>query len=120
MRDQGVGEAAEQISLGTSCREGETDAAGRLDDTGCDFEKPEPDGGELGRGQIARLRDSVAHGEDEPIGGGVEDEADLVGERRAALRFVRICAAWFVTFAGAGPTRTSPSAATAITPAPRR
>ena len=39
---------------------------------------------ELGRCQIARLRDGVAHGEDEPIGGGVEDKADLVGERRAA------------------------------------
>src|SRR5450432_168173 len=84
LRDQGVGEAAEQIGLGTSCREGETNAAGRLGDTGGDFEKPEPDRCELGRGQITRLRDGVAHSEDEPIGGGVENEADLVGERRAA------------------------------------
>src|SRR6201989_1980011 len=83
LRDQCVCEAAEQISLRTSCRKGETDAAGCLDDTGCDFEKPEPDRGELGGGQIARLRDGVAHGKDEPIGGGVENEADLVGERRA-------------------------------------
>ena len=43
LRDQSVGEAAEQIGVGTSRREGETDAAGGLDDTGCDFEKPEPD-----------------------------------------------------------------------------
>ena len=91
MRDQGVGEAAEQIGLGTSCREGETDAAGRLDDTGCDFEKPEPDSGELGRGQIARLRDGVAHGGDKPIGGSVEDEADLA---RAARQLVRSEASW--------------------------
>jgi hypothetical protein len=92
LRDQGVGEAAEQIGLGTSCREGETNAAGRLGDTGGDFEKPEPDRCELGRGQITRLRDGVAHSEDEPIGGGVENEADLVGERRAAV--VRSEASW--------------------------
>ena len=92
LRDQCVGEAAEQIGLRTSCREGETDAAGCLGDTGCDFEKPEPDSGELGRGQIARLWDGVAHGKDEPIGGGVEDEADLVGERERQL--VRSEASW--------------------------
>ena len=79
-----VGQATEQIGLRTSCREGETDAASGFDDTGCDFEKSEPDGRELGRSQVARLRNGVAHGEDEPIGGGVEDEAHLVGKRRAA------------------------------------
>src|SRR5271163_2210782 len=83
-RHQRVSEAAEQVSLRTSCRKGETDAAGGLDDAGGDFQQPEPDGGELGRCQIAWLRNGVANGEDEPIGGGVEDQADLVGERRAA------------------------------------
>jgi hypothetical protein len=48
LRDQCVGEAAKQIVLRASCRKGETDAAGYLDDTGCDFEKPEPNRGELG------------------------------------------------------------------------
>ena len=79
-RHHRVCQAAEQVSLGASCREGETDAAGGLDDTGGDFEKPEPDRLELGGCQIAWLWDDVAHGEDEPIGCGVEDEADLVGE----------------------------------------
>jgi len=37
-RDQGVGKAAEELGLGTSCREGDTNAAGRLGDTGGDFE----------------------------------------------------------------------------------
>ena len=42
------------------------------------------------------------------------------GRPRAAQRCARICAAWFGTFAVAGPTRASPSGATAITPALRR
>src|SRR5437588_3087239 len=83
-RHQRVGEAAEQVGLGTSCRKSETDAACGLNDAGSDFQQPQPDGGELGRCQIARLWDGVTNGEDEPIGGGVEDEANLVGERRAA------------------------------------
>ena len=84
LRDQSVGQAAEQVGVGAGCSEGKTDAGGGLDDTGCDLEKPEPDRVEFGRCQITRLRDGVAHGQNEPIGGGVEDEADLVGERRAA------------------------------------
>ncbi|MGY3488195.1 hypothetical protein ACVW1C_006078 [Bradyrhizobium sp. USDA 4011] len=40
--------------------------------------------------------------------------------RRAAARCGHTCAAWFGAFAGAGPIRVSPSAATAITPASRR
>src|ERR1700757_4548792 len=84
LRDQSVCQAAEQVGVGARRSEGETDAGGGLDDAGCDLEKPEPDRVELGRCQIARLWDGIAHGEDEPIGGGVEDEADLVGERRAA------------------------------------
>jgi hypothetical protein len=31
----------------------------------------------------------VADGEEQPVGGGVEDEADLIGERRAGLLPVR-------------------------------
>ena len=83
-RHQRVGEADERVGLGTSCRKSETDAACGLNDAGSDFQQPQPDGGELGRCQIARLWDGVTNGEDEPIGGGVEDEANLIGERRAA------------------------------------
>src|SRR5437764_13693226 len=87
-RHQRVGEAAEQVGLGTSCRKSETDAACGLNDAGSDFQLPPPDGGELGRCQIARLWDGVTNGEDGPIGGGVEDAADLVCERRAAAGWV--------------------------------
>jgi hypothetical protein len=78
---QRVGQAAEQVGLRTACREGEANTGSGLDDPRGNFEKPEPDRIELRCGQIARLGNEVAHGEDEPIGGGVEDEPDLVGKR---------------------------------------
>lgn len=82
--DERIGHAAEQIGVGTSCCESETDTNCSLDDTRCDFQQPEPDCIELSRCQITNFRNGVAYGEDEPIGCGVEDEADLIGERRAA------------------------------------
>ena len=48
LRDQCVGEAAKQIGVWTSCRKGETDAAGSLDEAGGDFQQPQPDGGGFG------------------------------------------------------------------------
>ena len=38
--------------------------------------------------QIARFRNGVADGEHQPIGAGVQNKADLVGERRAARRAI--------------------------------
>src|SRR3974377_1843494 len=89
LRDQSVCQAAEQVGVGAGCSEGKTDAGGGLDDTGCDLEKPEPDRVEFGRCQITRLRDGVAHGQNEPIGGGVEDGGGLGGGFWAALRVSR-------------------------------
>jgi hypothetical protein len=42
-RHQRVGEAAEQVGLGTSCRKSETDAACGLNDAGSDFQQPQPE-----------------------------------------------------------------------------
>ena len=39
---------------------------------------------ELGSGQFAGFGNGVAHGEHQPIGGGVENKTDLIGERRTA------------------------------------
>src|SRR6266567_9157084 len=58
----------------------EADAAFGLDDASCDFQKPEPKGRELRGCEIADLWNGVADGEQEPIGGGMEDEANLVGK----------------------------------------
>ena len=53
-----------------------------------DLEQLEAQCGELGLGQVALFRNGVADGEHEPVCGGVENEADLVGERRAARRAI--------------------------------
>jgi hypothetical protein len=59
-------ELAEERGIGTSCGEGEADAAGGFDDPGAELEKAQADGGELGRGEGVRRRDRIAHGEDQP------------------------------------------------------
>ena len=81
---QGDGDPAEQAGLRASGGEGQTDARGSFDDTGADFEEPEPQGGELGVTEGMGFGHRIADGEHQPIGGGMEDEADLVSERRAA------------------------------------
>lgn len=90
-------QGAEEIGLGVSGGEGEAHAARGLDHASGDFQQPQAQRGELGFRQIARLWDRIANAEHQPIGGGVQDEANLIGERRAAggsigakLRFVQL------------------------------
>ena len=70
---------AQQIRLGTGSREGEADPACGLSDASPELEQPEADRGELGSGEAVGGRDGVAHGEHQPVGGGVQDEPHLVG-----------------------------------------
>src|SRR5215210_7293675 len=73
------GEVAEQRGVWTGGGEGDAHTACGLADTRGDFQEPEPDGVELGLGECVGFRDGVTQGEHEPIGGGVENEAHLVG-----------------------------------------
>ena len=86
----------EQFGFGMTGRVGEPDAAHAFLDTDRDFDEPQPQGRELGLGQIADRRDGVADGEQEPVGGGVKDEPDLVGDgaidRRSGRRRDGSCA----------------------------
>src|SRR5680860_130907 len=75
---QGDGDAAEQFGFGTGGGEGQTDARGGFDDAGPELEEVEPEGGELGAGEVMGLGHRIAHREHQPVGGGVEHEADLV------------------------------------------
>ena len=70
--------------------EGDAHAAGGLDDPAGDLEQVQPERGELGGGQLVRPGDAVAQGQQQPVGGGVQDKADLVGERQE----VRSEASW--------------------------
>src|ERR1700684_1774959 len=73
------GKCAEDIAIGT-CR-GQIDA-----DAGCalyharrDLDQTNADRGELRSGYQRALRSGIAHAKHEPIGGGVQDQAELVG-----------------------------------------
>ena len=86
---RGRRQATEQIGLGAAGGESETDAACGFDDAGCDLDQPQPQGRELGVGEIARFGDGVANGEHEPIGRCVQNEADLVADGGNGRRFDR-------------------------------
>ena len=74
-------EAGEQSRLWARCGECDANPAGRLGDTCGDFQQPHPQRGEFRTGQGLRLRNGVTEFQHHPIGTGVKDEADLIGER---------------------------------------
>ena len=83
---------ADQRRFGAGGGEGETDAGCGLDDAGADLQQPQAQRGELGFGERIGLRDGVAERQDQPVGGGMQDEPDLIGERR----LVRSEASWLL------------------------
>jgi hypothetical protein len=82
--EQRAGQAAEEVGFGTCRGERKANAVRGLDDTGSDFQETRTQRRELGSGQFPGFGNGVAHGQHQPISGGVEHEADLVGERRTA------------------------------------
>ena len=62
----------------------DADPGGLLDDARADLEQALPEGGELGPGERHPSRHGIAEGEHQPVGRGVQDEAELVGERALA------------------------------------
>ena len=65
------------------------DAGGLFDDAGADLEQAQPEGGKLGAGERGCTGDGVAQGEHQPIGAGVQDQPELIGERALAGGSVR-------------------------------
>ena len=88
-RGERARQAGEEFGLGMTGREGQTDAAGGFYDTGGDLEEPQPQGRELGPGQIALFGNGVAHGQHQPIGSGVQDQPNLIGDGGTAGRAIR-------------------------------
>ena len=83
-REQRAGQAADQVGFGTCDGERKANAARGFDDPGCDFQETKTQRRELGSSQFLDFGNGVAHGQHQPISGGMEHEADLVGERRTA------------------------------------
>ena len=75
---------ADQSGVRAGGGKGEPHARCHLNDASAEFQKAQADGGELGGGQRVRPRNGASDGEHEPIGGGVQDEPHLIGERAAA------------------------------------
>ncbi len=73
-------DATEQLGFGAGAGERDADPRRGLGDAPGDLEQAQPQGGELGRGERLGFGDGVAHRQHEPAGGGVQHEADLVGE----------------------------------------
>ena len=78
------GQQAEQGGVRTGRSEVDVDAGGPLDDAGSDLEQARPEGTELGPGERHPSRHGIAQGEHQPVGRGVQDEAELVGDRALA------------------------------------
>ena len=62
----------------------DADPGGLLHDAGADLEQVLPEGRELGPGERHPSRHGIAEREHQPVGGGVQDEAELVGDRALA------------------------------------
>jgi len=73
------GECAEDGAIGACRGQKDSDAGGPLHDARSDLDQAKAHCGELCIGQLRACGYRVAHGEHEPVGGGVQDQAELVG-----------------------------------------
>jgi len=74
------GECAEDRRVSGACRRQiDTDAGSPLDDARSDLDQAKAHRGELCVGQLRACGHGAAHGKHEPVGRGVQDQAELVG-----------------------------------------
>src|ERR1700757_4840101 len=66
------GKCAEDSAIGTCRRQIDSDAGGPLDDARSDLDQAKAHCGELCIGQLRACGHGAAHGEHEPVGGGVQ------------------------------------------------
>src|SRR5271165_1759876 len=78
------GERTKDHAIGTRCRQEDTDAGRALDNTSGDLDQPQSQGCKLPSSERRALGCGLTHGKHEPIGGGVKDQAELIGPRLAA------------------------------------
>ena len=88
-RGERAGQAGEEGRLGMTGREGQAHGSGGFDDASGDFEQTKAQGHVLGLGQIALFGNGVSDGQHQPIGAGVQDEPNLIGDSGTAGRAIR-------------------------------
>ena len=74
----------EQLGFGTCGGERDADPCRGLGDASGDLDQPHTQGGELGRGERLWFGNGFAHRRHQPVGGGVQHQANLVGQGGAA------------------------------------
>jgi hypothetical protein len=72
-----------------SCGERQPDPRSSLLDPECNLQQPQADGGEFSAGQRLHVRNGTAYLQHQPVGGGVQDQPYLIGERRTTTCPVR-------------------------------
>lgn len=82
-------EQAEERGVGEGRDEADADTGGLFDDAAVDLEEAQPQGCKFCAGEGRGPGNGVARGEHYPIGCGVYDEPELVGERALARRSIR-------------------------------
>ena len=80
---------AEQLGLWAARSKRNPDAARRLHDTPSNLQETQANAGELALPQGMPGRDVITDIQQQPVGGGVQNEAELIGKRRAAAGAVR-------------------------------
>ena len=80
---------AEEGGVRAGRGEVDADAVGLFDDSGADLEQAQPEGGELGAGERRLAGNGVTQGEHQPVGAGVQDQPELIGEGAATGGAVR-------------------------------
>ena len=83
---QGDGDMAHEGGVWSGGGEGYSDAVGGFSDKGADLGQPDAHGGELGLGQRVLDGHGIAQGEHQPVGGGVQNQAELVGDEGFGTR----------------------------------
>jgi hypothetical protein len=76
--------ARNRAGIGAGGSEGDPDAGSGFDDAGGDLEEPQAQRCELGGGERGSLGDFLLDAPHQPVGGGVQDQAHLVGVGRSA------------------------------------
>ena len=79
---QSAGERDEQASLRTGSSERDAHAGCGFDNARADFQEAQTDRVEFGLSESVCGRNGVAHTEHQPISGGVQNQAELIGARR--------------------------------------
>ena len=81
--------SSQLVLIGVAGRQRDLDAGGHLGDAGGDLEQRDADGVELGIAPERQLRRQATQRQHQPVGGGVDHQAELVGGRLGAGRAIR-------------------------------